>query len=117
MSFIGEGSRLQHGVFLPNGSRLGRNVFIGPNATFTDDRHPRVGNKYYIAEPPCLLDECSVGAGAVILPGVTIGKGAMIGAGCVVTHNVPDHAVVVGNPSKIIRVGEKQNEPGTATLP
>ena len=109
---IGANSRLQTGVFLPNYSVVGESVFIGPNVTCTDDRYPRVGNRDYTAEPPIFKDGCSVGAGAVILPGVTIGEGAVVGAGCVVTSNVPDHAVVVGNPSKIIRIANPLNEQG-----
>lgn len=108
-TIMGEGCRLNHGTFLPNNSRLGNNVFCGPNVTFTDDKYPRAGNIDYKPEPPTLKDGCSIGAGAVILPGVTIGAGAMVGAGCVVTEDVPDFAVVVGNPSRIIRI-ETQGE-------
>ena len=99
---MGRGCRLQHGVFLPNHSQLGERVFIGPNVTFTDDKYPRAGNIHYKPEPPVLEDECSIGAGATILPGITIGKCAMVGAGAVVTHDVPDFAVVMGVPAKII---------------
>jgi UDP-2-acetamido-3-amino-2,3-dideoxy-glucuronate N-acetyltransferase len=104
---IGEGFRMNHGAFLPNNSRVGRNVFLGPNVTFTDDYYPRAGNIHYTAEPPILEDGCSIGAGAVILPGIKIGKKAMVGAGCVVLEDVPAYAVVVGNPSRIIRIIEE----------
>ena len=109
-SKIGEGSRLQTGVFLPNWSIVGMNVFIGPGTIFTDDRYPRVRNPGYYPEPPTLKDNCSIGAGAVILPGVTIGEGALVGAGAVVTQDVSDHAVVVGNPSRIIRIEEGKSD-------
>jgi len=103
---MGRGCRLQHGVFLPNNAVLGERVFIGPNATFTDDKYPRAGNIDYKPEPPVLKDGCSVGAGATVLPGVTIGKYAMVGAGAVVTHRVPDYAVVMGVPARIIEINE-----------
>lgn len=99
---MGDGCRLNHGTFLPNNSWLGKNVFCGPNVTFTDDKYPCAGNVDYTAEPPVLWDYCSIGAGAVILPGVHIGVGALVGAGCVVTQDVPNYAVVIGNPSRII---------------
>jgi acetyltransferase-like isoleucine patch superfamily enzyme len=92
--------RIQHGAFLPNRARIGDRVFIGPNATFTDDRYPEVNNPRYKAEPPIVEDDVAIGAGAVILPGVRIGRGALIGAGAVVTKDVPPSAVVVGNPAR-----------------
>ena len=105
-SFIGRGVHIQTGVFLPNNSKIGNGVFIGPNATFTDDRHPRAGNKHYRPEPPVLEDGCSVGAGAVILPGVRIGKCAMVGAGAVVTRDVESYETVVGCPAEPIKLKE-----------
>lgn len=85
---IGDFSRLQTGVFIPNNCNIGRSVFIGPRVVFTDDRYPIVGNKEYNAKPPIIEDNVSIGAGAVILPGVKIWRGAMIGAGAVVTKEV-----------------------------
>lgn len=101
---MGKGCRLNHGTFLPNHSIVGDNVFFGPNVTCTDDRYPRAGNIDYVPQPPTFKDGCSIGANSTILPGITIGAHAMIGAGCVVTTDVPDYAVVVGNPSRIIRI-------------
>lgn len=98
---IGRGSRISAQVFLPSNSVVGERVFIGPRCVFTDDRLPRAGNTEYKAEPPRLLNGCSVGAGSVILPGVTIGRGAMVGAGSVVTRDVPDGAVVRGEPARL----------------
>jgi len=68
---------------------------------FCDDKRPWAGNSEYLAQPPRLMDGCSIGAGSVILPGVTIGKAAMIGAGSVVTKDVPDGAVVRGEPARL----------------
>ena len=108
---MGRGCRLQHGVFLPNNSILEENVFIGPNATLTDDKYPRAGNIHYKPEPPVLKYHCSIGAGATILPGITIGKYAMVGAGAVVTRDVPEGALVIGIPARVIEVN------GTAVAP
>ena len=99
---IGAESRIQTGVFLPNHTKIAERVFIGPHVCCTDDKYPRVNNHDYLAEPPIFEQGCSIGAGAVILPGVRIGRMAMVGAGCVVVHDVPDYAVVVGNPSHVI---------------
>jgi len=107
-SKIGNESRLQTGVFLPNRSVLEDRVFLGPSVVCTDDRYPRVGNCDYISEPPYFEHDCSVGAGVVILPGVRIGHHALIGAGAVLTRNVEPYAVVIGNPSRIIRVAEQE---------
>jgi acetyltransferase-like isoleucine patch superfamily enzyme len=96
---MGDGCRIGYGVFLPNKSVLGNNVFIGPNATFCDDKHPRVNNHDYKADPPFLDDDCSIGAGATILPGVRIGRGATVGAGAVVTRDVAAYTTVIGCPA------------------
>jgi len=75
-------------------------AFIGPNVTFTDDRYPRSGNTAYVAEPPFVGHQASIGAGAVILPGVQIGAGSMIGAGAVVTKNIGVGDTVYGPAAK-----------------
>lgn len=101
-STIGNYVRISSGVFLPSNSIIEDEVFIAPNCTFTDDRHPRAGNtQTYHAEPPYLERGCSIGAGSVILPGVRIGTGAMIGAGSIVTRDVPAHAHVRGEPARV----------------
>lgn len=98
---IGNRVRISSGVFLPPNSVIEDDVFIGPNTVFTDDRRPRAGNKDYHAEPPLLRKGCSIGAGCVVLPSIVIGRGAMVGAGSVVTRNVPDGAVVRGEPARV----------------
>ncbi len=98
---IGKGTRISALVFLPPHSQVGENVFIAPHVMFCDDKRPRAGNAEYLAQPPRILDGASVGAGSVILPGVTIGRGAMVGAGSVVTKDVPDGAVVRGEPARL----------------
>jgi len=88
-------------VQLWDGLRVEDDVFIGPNATFTNDRRPR--SKQYLPVPLQTTIECgaSIGANATILPGLRIGRGAMIGAGAVVTRSVPPYAIVTGNPARI----------------
>lgn len=102
-SIIGDRTRIGAHVFLPPRSTVGADVFIGPNVTCTDDRHPRAGNADYVAEPPIIEDGASIGAGAILLPGVRIGAGAMVGAGAVVTRDVPARSVIRGEPARITR--------------
>lgn len=97
---IGEGVHIQTGVFLPNNSTIEDFAFIGPKVCFTDDRYPRSGNAAYMAEPPIVRRGASIGAGAVILPGVEIGAAAMIGAGAVVTKDVQLGDTAWGVPAK-----------------
>jgi len=100
---IGDNVTVKSGVYIWDGTRVEDDVFIGPNATLTNDLMPR--SKQYPEEFSgiTLKQGCSIGANATLLPGITIGGGAMVGAGAVVTKDVPDYAVVVGNPAKIIR--------------
>lgn len=97
------GCRIGSGVFLPPKSYLSERVFIGPNTTFTDDRYPKVGNREYKAEPPFIESDVSIGAGCVILPGVRIGARSLIGAGSVVTEDVPPDSILRGLPSRKLR--------------
>ncbi|SEA14157.1 WxcM-like domain-containing protein [Acidovorax soli] len=99
---IGDGVTVKSGVQLWDGLRVGNDVFIGPNASFTNDRFPRSQQKPEKFLVTTIHDGASIGAGAVILPGVVIGRKAMVAAGAVVTRSVPPNAVVVGNPAKIV---------------
>jgi acetyltransferase-like isoleucine patch superfamily enzyme len=101
-SRIGSRVHINHGSFLPNRSIIRDDVFIGPNVTFCDDKYPRSGNKSYNAEPPTVEKGVSVGAGAIILPGVVLGEKCMIGAGAVVTEDVAPGMVVVGMPARVL---------------
>lgn len=103
---IGNQVTIKSGVQVWDGMRIEDNVFIGPNATFTNDPLPR--SKQYPEQFSTITVKqgASIGANATILPGLTIGEHAMVGAGAVVTKNVPDRAVVVGNPAQIIRYVE-----------
>jgi UDP-2-acetamido-3-amino-2,3-dideoxy-glucuronate N-acetyltransferase len=99
---IGDRVTIKCGVQLWDGITIEDDVFIGPNATFANDKFPR--SKQYLdqAETTLIRKGASIGAGAVILPGLIIAENAMIGAGAVVTKNVPPNAIVVGNPARVV---------------
>jgi len=98
---VGDNVTVKSGVQLWDGLRIEDDVFIGPNVTFTNDLHPR--SKVYPDSfaQTTVKKGASIGANATILPGITIHKKAMVGAGSVVTKDVPPHAIVVGNPARI----------------
>ncbi|SOY82781.1 dTDP-3-amino-3, 6-dideoxy-alpha-D-galactopyranose 3-N-acetyltransferase (fragment) [Cupriavidus taiwanensis] len=99
---VGDRVTVKSGVQLWDGIRLEDDVFVGPNVTFTNDPFPR--SKIYPDSfgITTVRAKASIGGGAVILPGLTIGAGAMVGAGAVVTRSVPDGAIVVGNPARVV---------------
>ncbi len=99
---LGDNVTVKSGVYLWSGMRIFDNVFIGPNVTFVNDKYPRskAHQEKYLAST--LQEGCSLGANATILNQITIGRYAMVGAGAVVTKNVPDFALVIGNPAKIV---------------
>ena len=98
---LGDNVTVKSGVFIWDGITIQDNVFIGPNVTFTNDKHPR--SKQYPEEflRTVIEEGASIGANATILPGIKIGQYAMVGAGAVVTKDVPEKAIVVGNPAII----------------
>jgi UDP-2-acetamido-3-amino-2,3-dideoxy-glucuronate N-acetyltransferase len=100
---LGDNVTVKSGVYIWDGTTIGNNVFIGPCATFTNDKMPR--SKIYpeAFARITIEDHASIGANATLLPGITIGKHAMVGVGAVVTKDVPDYAVVVGAPAKVVR--------------
>lgn len=93
---IGNNVTVKNGVFLYDGITIEDDVFIGPNATFCNDRYPKSKNKNFKLEPIVIKKGASIGANATILPGITIGENAMIGAGSIVTKDVRDNERVVG---------------------
>lgn len=97
---VGDRVTIKSGVQLWDGVRLEDDVFVGPNVTFTNDVYPR--SKQYPDKFTSVrvMEGASIGGGAVILPGVRIGARAMVGAGAVVTKDVPADTVVVGNPAR-----------------
>jgi acetyltransferase-like isoleucine patch superfamily enzyme len=113
-AFIDEGVRLgdkvkvQNGALVYHGVNVGNGVFIGPGAILTNDRYPRAitptgelarGDDWTVS-PIELADGCSIGAGAVVVAGTSIGRFATVGAGAIVTRDVPDYALVAGNPAR-----------------
>ncbi len=99
---IGDRVTIKSGVQVWDGLRLGDDVFVGPNVTFTNDRFPRSKQYPESFEVTVIGPGASLGGGSVILPGVRVGRRAMVGAGAVVTRDVPANAVVVGNPARIV---------------
>ena len=97
---IGDNVTVKSGVYIWNGVRIEDNVFVGPNATFTNDLNPR-SNDHKESIETVIRANASIGANSTILAGVTMGKWAMSGIGSVITKDVPDHALVYGNPASI----------------
>jgi acetyltransferase-like isoleucine patch superfamily enzyme len=126
---IGDNTKIGHFVEIQKGARIGKNckisshtficegvtieddVFIGHNVTFTNDIYPRASNENgelqtaddWACEPTVVKQGASIGSGATLLPKVTVGENAIIGAGSVVTKNVPAGTIVAGNPARILR--------------
>lgn len=100
---IGNNVTVKSGVQLWDGVKIEDNVFIGPNVTFTNDIYPRSKKYPEKFERTVIKRGASIGANSTILPGITIGEYAMIGAGSVVTKDIPDNTLWYGNPAKQIR--------------
>lgn len=99
---IGDRVTIKSGVQVWNGLRIEDDVFIGPNATLTNDLFPRSKQEFELLQT-IIRRGATIGANATILPGITVGEFAMVGAGAVVTRDVPDHTIVIGNPARIVR--------------
>lgn len=105
---IGDRCKIQNGALLYHGVTLENGAFIGPGAILANDKLPRAVNPDGALKGPedwtisrtLIREGASVGANATILPGVTVGRWALVGAGAVVTRNVPDHTMVYGNPAR-----------------
>lgn len=102
---IGDNCKIRPFVFIPTGVTIGDNVFIGPNVTFTNDKYPKARGEWKLL-PIKVNAGASIGGNSIILPGVTVGKNALVGAGSVVTKDVPDTAIVAGNPARILGYNE-----------
>ena len=116
---IGCNVKIQAFAFIPEGVTIGDGVFIGPHACFTNDKYPAavdasgqlLGNDDWQRITTMVEDGANIGANATIVCGVTIGKYALVGAGAVVTKDVPPYAIVAGVPAKVIGdVRERQGE-------
>jgi UDP-2-acetamido-3-amino-2,3-dideoxy-glucuronate N-acetyltransferase len=99
---VGDEVTIKSGVQLWDGLRISNKVFIGPNVSFANDLYPRSKKYQQKILETRVLDFASIGSGAVILPGITIGEKSMIGAGSVVTRSIPPRAIVRGNPARIV---------------
>jgi len=93
---IGDNVTLKNGVYLYDGITVEDGVFIGPNATFCNDKYPKSKNKDFKLEKILIKKGASIGANATILPGVTIGENALVAAGAIVTKDVPSNKVIKG---------------------
>ena len=100
--FIGDRVTIKCGVQIWDGITIKDDVFIGPNVTFTNDKFPR-STQHKEASKTVVEKGASIGANSTILCGITIGENVMVGAGALVTKDVPANVVVVGNPARIIR--------------
>jgi UDP-2-acetamido-3-amino-2,3-dideoxy-glucuronate N-acetyltransferase len=111
-AIIGRNVKIQSHSFICEGVQIGDNVFVGHHVCFINDRYPRSVNANgtlqsaddWKLEPTHVKNGASIGSNATILCGVTIGEGAIVGAGSVVTKDVPDRAVVAGNPARVLRM-------------
>ncbi|AQS38845.1 acetyltransferase (isoleucine patch superfamily) [Shewanella psychrophila] len=104
---IGDNVTVKSGVYIWDGITIEDNVFIGPCVAFTNDKTPRSKQYPEMFLKTVIKNGASLGANSTILPGIVLGQNCMVGAGAVVTKDVPDYAVVVGNPAKILKYIEK----------
>lgn len=107
---IGSFTRIHSNVFIPEFSYIENNVWIGPNVVFTNATYPSTPSTKANLRGPHIMPYSRIGANATILPGIQIGKNSLIGAGSVITKNVPEGAVVIGNPAKVIRMVSEISE-------
>ena len=97
---IGDYCNIQAMTFIPDNVIIKSNVFIGPGVIFCNDKYPPSKGKWKDTEPTIVEDGVSIGANATILPSLTLGKGCRVGAGAVVTKDIPPNTLVKGNPAK-----------------
>ena len=108
---LGHRVTVKSGVYLWDGLTIEDDVFIGPCVAFSNDKYPR-SKVYPDAFAQTLVKRgASIGANATVLPGIVLGENCMVGAGAVVTRDVPDNAVVLGNPARIVRYIDARSFP------
>jgi len=98
---IGNNVSIQTGVYIPLYSTIGNNVFMGPYSKLTNDKY--MMRKEFKLNGPKIEDYVSLGANSVIMPGITLKRGTIVGAGSVVTKNTEENDIVVGNPAKLLK--------------
>jgi UDP-2-acetamido-3-amino-2,3-dideoxy-glucuronate N-acetyltransferase len=114
---IGRRCKISSHSFICSGVTIEDEVFVGHAVVFINDRHPRATNPDgcarsehdWLLESIVVRRRASIGSGAIIMCGVEIGEGAMVGAGALVTHNVPAHGVVAGHPARLRRILETRS--------
>jgi UDP-2-acetamido-3-amino-2,3-dideoxy-glucuronate N-acetyltransferase len=115
---IGDRCKLQNNVSVYHGVEIGDDVFVGPSATFTNDRVPRAFNADWVITPTLVESGASIGANATIVCGHRIGRFAMVAAGATVTRDVDDHELVAGTPARrlgwVCECGEVVSRASTA---
>ena len=107
---IGNRVKIESQVYIPTHSGIGNDVFIGPNVVLTNDKYPQRMRDKYEPVGPIIEDSVSIGANSTIIPGVRIGEGSFVAAGCVVTRDVPPWSMVKGVPGNILPLPEKLKE-------
>ena len=108
---VGKNCKISSHTFICEGVVIEDNVFVGHNVTFINDPYPRATTddgqlqteEDWVCVPTHVKKGASIGSSATIMCGITIGKNAVVGAGCVVTRDVPDNTIVVGNPARILK--------------
>lgn len=107
---IGDFVKIESSVYIATHTRIGSYVFIGPGAVLTNDKYPQRLRDEYEPNGPVLEDSVTVGANAIVLPGVRIGEGSMVGAGSVVTKDVPPWSLAIGVPARVEPLAERLRE-------
>jgi acetyltransferase-like isoleucine patch superfamily enzyme len=99
---LADGVRIHTGAFIPEYSIVERGAWIGPHVVFTNAKYPRSPRAKSNLRGPRVLTDAKIGANATLLPGIVVGRDALVGAGSVVVKDVPDGAIVVGNPGRVV---------------
>lgn len=108
---IGDRCKIQNSVSVYHGVTIGSDVFVGPNACFTNDRVPRAFNVDWKITPTFVKDGASIGANSTLICGITVGEFAMVAAGSVVTRDVEPYTLVMGNPARpVARIDKAGNK-------
>ncbi|WP_419421106.1 acyltransferase [Legionella sp. D16C41] len=107
---IGSYVKIESNCYIPTHTLIGSRVFIGPGVTMTNDKYPLKMRDNYKPQGPTIEDEVTIGGGAVIVPGIKIGKGSFIAAGTVVTKDIPPMSLVIGFPGKITNLPDELKE-------
>jgi acetyltransferase-like isoleucine patch superfamily enzyme len=104
---LADGVRLHSNVFVPEHTVIERDAWLGPSVTLTNAMYPKSPGAKSDLRGPRIMERAKIGAHATVLPGVRVGRNALVGAGSVVVKDVPDGVVVVGNPARVIRMIEE----------